>query len=681
MGLLHLPGLKRPQDFERLVEQALSRACSLRDRAAQLAPSEPLHTVRALDELSDTLCQVVDPADLLRNAHPQHAWRTAAENAYHSLVHALNTFNADRTVYSSIRSAETSSALSGEALLVAQSLRADLERTGIHLPERQRSDISSRLSRCSSLGSNFQRNVADAEDSPELAVSVPLSRRAASALPAHLRSRSLQRHSDGTLAFLATDDAVNSALRSVNTSALREKILQHSCAEPSANSHVLQQLLSERSNVASQLERPSYAHLCLENNVAAHPDGVEEFLCDLSQTLRPHADDEAAALAEKIGKSKLDIWDKQYAIFQAKKEIMGSQQHDSLSQYFPLSAILAGFDCLCQRLFNAKLEEGKTAGEKGDSFLASAWDPSMKRLELRDNRDGAESSVLGEIWLDLATRPGKSSLPAHYTIRCGRRLPSGEYQSPKVALVASFASAPELDRRGVVEPVLRHSEFATLLHEFGHALHSLLSRTEFQHLAGTRGPLDLVEVPSHVMESYAWNESALSIFSRHISSGEPLPTELVQLLKQRESVGAALDFQQQVLCALVDLRLHRLPNPSQEDVQHCVKDTEMQVSSLKALKAHRWERKFVHLVGYGSSYYTYIFSKCFVGQMLEKFGESKMLSREFGLGLRSEILQHGCAMEGGDALRNFLGSNCLTDRSHAHVPSLPDHIQSVLRLQ
>ena len=136
-----------------------------------------------------------------------------------------------------------------------------------------------------------------------------------------------------------------------------------------------------------------------------------------------------------------------------------------------------------------------------------AWTPggaSLQKLVLWHEEEGA----LGHFYLDLFPRPGKFSHAAHFTIRCGRLLDDGEYQLPIVSLVCNFSRSDdelsELSEFGGGESsvnsphsphvMISHAEVETLFHEFGHALHSMLSRTEFQHLSGTRGKLDFVEV-------------------------------------------------------------------------------------------------------------------------------------------------------------------------------------------
>lgn len=662
---MSIPGLFKPADLHKLAQSALTCAQSLRESVVNANSASD--TVEAIDRLSDTICKVVDPADLIRNVHPSDLWRDAAEHTYHMLQNAINSLNTDHEVYTALRNAENSGELKDESLRVARSLRHDLERTGIGLPLEQRQQLSAMLDQCISLGSQYQQALLDAtcvtDATHSEAECVALPRQAASAFPARLRSRYVYESSDdSSIKFAASDNAVNAALRSVGDSGVREQILKQASPRTAAsNATTLQQLLEKRQCVASQLGCSSFSHLTLESNLAQHPDGVEDFLTHLAAVVRPAADEEAHRLARLLHKHTLNQWDKEYAMLQAKKQVMGPHLQSQIASYFPLSVVFNGLGNLCKQLFNVELRSARR--NERSSRATGAWHDSVTAIELFSAEGAGEK--LGDIWLDLVHRAGKPSVPAHYTVRCGKELSNGEYQTPQVALVAAFES--EISG-GNAETCLNHNELSTLLHEFGHALHTLLSRTHYQHLAGTRGPLDLVEIPSHIAESYALNEHAMQLFT----GDQPIPSELIQLIKRREAVCSGLDLQQQILYALVDIRLHRLANPTQENIENCVLETERQVSSIEPVAEHRWEQKFVHLVGYGASYYTYVFSKCFVSQMHEYFGESGMLSPDFGSALHDNLLMHGCAVDGTAALRNLLGEECVQQRGQAIVPQIPN---------
>ena len=198
-----------------------------------------------------------------------------------------------------------------------------------------------------------------------------------------------------------------------------------------------------------------------------------------------------------------------------------------------------------------------------------------------------EEGELGTIFLDLYARPNKVSGAAQYVVRCGRRIHAfetagaaggdgpqgrtreeagleeaglaasrGGYQLPIVALVTSFSrpSGSAVAGAGGWDAAvpLSVSQAETLFHEFGHALHSLLSRTSYQHVSGTRTALDFVEVPSHVFEAFATDRRVLTRFARHGVTGEPVPGWAVDALLAERRCAVAFDLQLQVVHAMFD---------------------------------------------------------------------------------------------------------------------------------
>lgn len=133
----------------------------------------------------------------------------------------------------------------------------------------------------------------------------------------------------------------------------------------------------------------------------------------------------------------------------------------------------------------------------------------------------------------------------------GRTLPDGSYQLPTVAVICNFPppspSAPSLLTHGMVE---------NLFHEMGHAMHSMLARTRYQHVTGTRCATDFAEVPSVLMENFVWDPRVLSKFAKHYRTGHSLPDETVTKLSQSRNMFGALEMQRQVLYSMVDQVYH-----------------------------------------------------------------------------------------------------------------------------
>lgn len=230
-------------------------------------------------------------------------------------------------------------------------------------------------------------------------------------------------------------------------------------------------------------------------------------------------------------------------------------------------------------------KNNSSANKTGTSSSAQ---PLLLKYVLRHDVEGA----LGTMYLDLFSRPGKFGGAAHFVIRCGKRLHESDgafeetmgvppppvsgtigptVQLPIIVLATNYAPPAGTLNTAVTatndtstdhqpEDVFSHvlmtpQEVETLFHEFGHALHSLLSRTEFQHLSGTRGALDFVEVPSHLMEYFARDFRVIRTFARHHITSEPMPEGLWTRIQSARSAFAGLDLQQAICTALYDQAL------------------------------------------------------------------------------------------------------------------------------
>lgn len=313
-----------------------------------------------------------------------------------------------------------------------------------------------------------------------------------------------------------------------------------------------------------------------------------------------------------------------------------------------------------------------------------------------------QEELLGFIYMDLFPRENKFNHAATFAIQFPKvasrvessssaimssqllsagststRLAKGLTRLPRVALVCNFAhrpvTVPHEDGNHSPETVLplaksttivggksktlkllSHSELETLFHEFGHCLASLLSRTRYQHVAGTRCALDFVETPSTLMEHFVWDYRVLSRFAKHFRTKEPLPPVLLDNCKASKKMFAALDTQLQVCYSLFDQIIHGPQPPSNQESSSALQPTMTTASDVLArlqnehsfipfVHGTHWETKFGHIVGYGAGYYSYLYSRLFSSNFWYQCFAADPLNRSTGERYRREILAHGGA--------------------------------------
>lgn len=387
--------------------------------------------------------------------------------------------------------------------------------------------------------------------------------------------------------------------------------------------------------------------------MAGTPDHVKKFLNNVNQRSLEQYRAETETLhrvrkaVEGIESGPINPWDVKYYTTVAKHNLFrGGSASETTAGYFSVEQSIVGMQILVNKLFGIVMEEASfTEGER--------WDGNCHRCGLRkfDFRKEEDGTHIGVVYLDLYPREGKYTHAAHFTIRCGCEN-NGTYQSPIVALVCNF-SYPR-DDMGVT--ILSNSEVETLFHEFGHALHSLLSHTTFQHLSGTRTSIDFIETPSHLMEHYVRNPEFLKLIGKHCVTGELLPSELINDLIQSYYAFRVTDVRSQVLLAQFDQTLFGLPDAWSGKSTTDVFATLHQENSVPYADGTHWHSRFGHLVTYGAGYYGYLYASVFAADLWKTcfLDGEKSLSRNAGMKYWKKMLVHGGAKDPNIMLKALL---------------------------
>jgi intermediate peptidase len=367
-----------------------------------------------------------------------------------------------------------------------------------------------------------------------------------------------------------------------------------------------------------------------------------------------------------------------------------------LSGYFTVENSIGGMKVLVKDLFGIDMKEV-------DIPFAERWDIDTTKVvesEVVNSKGGGggvnnnglrkfefhheEEGPLGTMFFDLHPRDGKFLHAAHFTIRCGRireedtintttNSSSSAHQLPIVALVCNLTPPPSSSTSSS-SSLLSHSEVETLYHEFGHGLHSLLSRTSFQHLSGTRASMDFVETPSHLFESFARDPYFLSrILARHYITGVPLLERKARHLALSYTDFRGLEIRTQIVHSKFDQALFG-NTPCSPSLGGCSSTNMFQrlheeAGMPYAIGTH-WHTKFGHLVTYGAGYYGYLYAQTFAADIWMSVLAPCMASsssssprrhhldaavRNGGMKIWKEMLLHGGAKDPKEMLHAVLG--------------------------
>ncbi|KAF7665417.1 hypothetical protein LDENG_00144300 [Lucifuga dentata] len=613
VGLFGVSELSSPAGFQVATDRALRNTELLLEKVCSSSPGA--QTVETFDQLSDGLCKVADLADFVKVAHPDPAFREAAEKTcveIGTVVEKLNT-NVElcRSLKDLLENQDIMAQLDPNTRRVAELFMFDFEISGIHLDEKLRKKAVALHVKLLDLNNEF------------LVGSHMPNRIARSAIPEHLH---LHFASEGSFIQVG-------GLHADSPDDLVREIAYRIYLYPNADlMECLEELLKCRYKLAKLVGYESYAHRALKGTMAKTPETVMSFLQLLTDKLSDRTEKDFQIMRDMKKKlnprnSELMPWDHPFlsGVLRAERYNIEPSLY---SPYLSLGACMEGLNNLFSQLYGVMLmSEQPSAGE--------VWTDDVRKLAVVHETEG----LLGYIYCDFFHRQDKPRQDCHFTIRGGRFCQeTGQYQLPVVVLMLSLPhptkSAPTLLTPGMME---------NLFHEMGHAMHSMLGRTRYQHITGTRCATDFAEVPSILMEYFATDYRVVSQFARHYQTGQPLPEHMVARLCESKKVCGAADTQLQIFYAVLDQIYHGKPqNRSTTDI---LKEMQQKFYRLPYTPNTAWQLRFSHLIGYGAKYYSYLMSRAVASMVWKQCFVENPLNRDMGERYRREMLAHGGAKE------------------------------------
>ncbi|TYH41646.1 hypothetical protein ES332_D11G007500v1 [Gossypium tomentosum] len=673
-GLYGFDHLKSPKGFQRFVDEAIDRSSELIDYISGMPSSAEI--IRAMDEISDTVCSVVDSAELCRQTHPARGFVEEAIKASMKINVYLHFLNTNHTLYNAVKKAEQDGhLLTEEARRAALHLHIDFEKGGIHLPS-GKLDRVNQLNMdahklCREYGENIINDPGDVDIFPASRIPRQIQHllKPIYRLTSGVSKESLGSYEDEQekgFRIITEPRTLFSVLQLTPDEQVRKMAYLKGSSVPHANHEVLDKLINSRHELAQIMGCKSYAEFVMQLNMASSPEVVVSFLQEMSNMVKEKADEEFNTIRnlkrDVCGQRCVDLepWDEAYYTTMMKSS---AYNLDSavVASYFSLPQCIEGLKLLVKSLFGASFDSVPMA--PGES-----WHPDVLKMCIHHPEEGD----LGFLYLDLFSRKGKYPGCATFAIKGGRKISETEYQLPVMALVFNFSRSHD---SSIVR--LNHSELETLFHEFGHALHALLSRTDYQHFAGTRVALDFAETPSNLFEYYARDYRVLKKFARHYSTGEVIPEKLVKSLNGARDMFAATELQRQIFYALVDQTLFGEQLSVPRDTNSIVAHLKRQHSNEKHVEGTHMHIRFSHFLTYGAGYYSYLYAKCFAATIWKKLCQEDPLSPTTGTLLRTKLLQYGGAKEPADLLTDLVGDGIVRYHNGGIVPDVTSCLEEL----
>ncbi|KAK1123068.1 hypothetical protein K0M31_008705 [Melipona bicolor] len=622
-GLFGISELKTSEGFNILKDQAINQTNAL--IAESTSQNRKRKMVEIFDDMSDTLCKVADLAEFIRIAHPEKKFVAAAEDTCLFVSGIVEKLNTHRELYNALKHVVCNGDIQETSLVdkhVATLFLSDFELCAIHLPESIREKVVQLNYYILQVGQKFMTGTNNARVVD------------ANIVPSSVRHYFKQKDNKIHVQGLYVDSPNH---------LLRETAYRIFLYPDEEQEYLLQELLNSRHILAELCGFSSYAHRAVKGSTVERPEVIYEFLNILNDNLKLKAMQDFNEMqkmkdAESPVKQKIMPSDTAYFTAKAKRNWL-NMSISEFAPYFSLGACMDGINILIQALYGIRLEYVQV-------LSGEVWANNVHKIAVIDENE----KILGYIYCDFFEREGKPNQDCHFTIRGGRLLPDGSYQNPIVVLMLSLP-VPTWSKPCLLSP----ASVENLFHEMGHALHSMLGRTKYQHVTGTRCSTDFAEVPSVLMEYFATDPRVVSTFAKHFQTLEQIPITLLDKLYASKNIFCASELQNQIYYSMLDQVYHstKLKKPSIE----ILKEIQGKYYELPYVENTAWQLRFSHLVGYGAKYYSYLVSRAIASWIWQTYFQADPFSRTAGDRYRKECLAHGGGKPPSKLVSDFLNKD------------------------
>lgn len=625
------------------VKETIRSVDAALDRVAAIEPGKVTfdNSVRALDDQVWQIGVTANRLSLIKETSTESAVRDAATDAIKELQKWMVGLEYREDVYRTIKAfADTKPKLEGEdAKLLAETLR-DYRRAGLELPKAQRAEVERLRKDLTGLATDFDSNINKAEKA------VKFSRAQLEGVPEDF----LQQVKSGENEFSILANVTWQFLM-VMDNAKREEtrrtlLVARDNLARQENLPLLEKILPLRDDIAHRLGYKTWADYQTEVKMVKNGATAINFLEELKKGLQPKFDAEVAEFRKiKVretgdANAQIHIWDWRYFSNQLMKEKY-SVDAEQLRVYFPYQRVLDGMFSIYQKIFGLKFEP-VTPPYK--------W---ISDLQLYAVSDAQSGEPLGLFYLDMFPREGKFNHFAVFGLIDGKLQPNGKYQRPVVALVCNFPSPA-----GGKPSLMSHSDVETLFHEFGHAMHGILTRAKFARFSGSNVPRDFVEAPSQMLENWVWDKSVLDSFAAdYRNPTRKIPAEILAKLKESNLATKGSWYRRQLSFGIVDLALHtQIHDNNAAEVlplsNKVLGDVFFPLAPDTAFVAY-----FGHLMGYDAGYYGYAWADAIAADMATVFQKAPQgyFDETAGRRLRREIYEPGDSRDVNVSIEKFLG--------------------------
>ncbi|MGZ4810008.1 MAG: M3 family metallopeptidase [Thermoanaerobaculia bacterium] len=585
------------------------------------------------DDASMNLENVVGPAAILSNVHPDKRVRDAAEDCLVKVTTLQTEIFQNEDLYKRVSALKTATPVQAK---FRQDLLDAFDDSGVSLAKDKRARAREIVDRAALLSQEFEKNIRD--NNTRLTFTLA----EAKGLPQSYIDR--VKDGKGNIAVGFDYPDFYPFMQSVESEPARRRYYVAFQSRGGArNLAILDELTALRKELATLYGYPSFAAYVTKRNMVENPETVDKFLNSVRSTV---IDVEKRDLGElrklkaqtngtPLAQTTMNRWDVPYWRERLRQQRYAVDE-ESTRKYFPTKAAQDWMLDITSRLYGVTFEPA----------TVPVWHPDVQYFDLKDTATGA---FLGGVYFDLYPREGKFKHAASWPVR-GVSTRVG--RKPVSVLVTNF------DRTG-----LTTGEVETFFHEFGHVMHGVLSETVYNQHAGTSVQRDFVEAPSQIYEEWARNPQSIALLKAHCSGCPEIDAALLKRLHDARNFGRGIDYERQHEYAAFDMSL---AGASPENAMATWKKIEGG-SPLGFVDGTAFPGTFAHIAGgYASGYYGYMWAEVIGLDMLSAWRGS-LLDPAVGMKFRKTVLARGGEEPAKAIVERFLGRPVSSDAFFAEI--------------
>lgn len=630
--------------LDRLIEDADAALDTIRSNNE---PPTFENSVIALEEATASLQQLLAIYHGLAAAESDDQFKALAQEIGPKTSAFFNRLMLDPEIFARVHQVhENREGLDPESLRLTEVVYRNFVHGGALLDEVGKTRLREIDEELSQLKPRFSQNVLSAKnaffyfttDEQEIK-GLPESARRAAAHAAELRGKSRG------WAFTLQEPSVGPVMEYADHRALRERLYRARGAVAFGgefdNREVVKRIAQLMHESAKLLGFRSHAALAMVERMAEKPAEVEAFLRRIETVAAPAARVELAELRafahESEGIEELQRWDQAYYARKLKEEKLALDE-ESLRPYFRVEAVVEGAFAVARKLYNLRFTRLDDV---------PVYHPDVPVYQVSD----ADGSDLGLLYLDLHPRNTKGGGAFTGRWRAQGRV-AGKMHRSQVFIIANLtASTPDHPSLLTVE------EVRIVFHEFGHALHGLLSDCTYTHLSSPSVYWDFVELPSQIMENWVTEPEALELFARHYETGAPIPLDLVRKIKESRKFLAGLSCMLRLQSEYLDWAWFSEDPSHVDDIEILEERAKRRVALFPPVPGCAQSTSFEHIfaANYAAGYYSYRWAEVLEADAFARFEEEGVFDRETALSFRRNILEQGNKVEPQELFRRFRG--------------------------